>query len=182
MKIDSLPNGWFRFRDKAWGVNVHQNGILVLGKFLILSCGWVFPSVVLQRRTCWCLRVYLSWQRLHKQCESSKNGVTRDQMVQMKQNANTLVTQLQYFHMHMLQICLGRATTVFIQCHTLGRIKFLFWHTSAQSITLTTFPQEGKSKLGITLNKITVFYIFTQALPGEVFTYWLKRKYKPPNP
>lgn len=41
-------------------------------------------------------------------------------MVRMKRNANTLVTQLQYFHMHMLQICLGRTTTVFIQCHTLG--------------------------------------------------------------
>lgn len=52
--------------------------------------------------------------------------MTRDQMVQMKQNANTLVTQLQYFHMHMLQRCLDRATIVFIQCHTSRGIRFLF--------------------------------------------------------
>lgn len=45
--------------------------------------------------------------------------MTRDQVVQMKQNANTPVTQLQYFHMHMLQTCLGRTTRVFAQCHTL---------------------------------------------------------------
>lgn len=52
--------------------------------------------------------------------------MTRDQVVQMKQNANTPVTQLQYFHMHMLQTCLGRTTRVFAQCHTLeDQVPFL---------------------------------------------------------
>lgn len=38
-------------------------------------------------------------------------------MIQIKQNANTLVTQLQYFRMHMLQICSDRTTMVFAQRH-----------------------------------------------------------------
>lgn len=46
--------------------------------------------------------------------------MTRDQMVRMKQNANTPATQLQCFLMHMLQICLVKRTSVFIQCHKFG--------------------------------------------------------------
>lgn len=80
---------------------------------------------------------------LCKQSESSKNGVTRAQLAQMKQNANTPVTQLQYFFMHMLQICLVKTTSVFIQCHPLdggrGSSSF-FWHTSQQSAEPKTFP------------------------------------------
>lgn len=52
--------------------------------------------------------------------------MTRDQWFWMKQKAHTLVTQLQYFHMHALQHCLGRATTVFIQRHTLGGLSSVF--------------------------------------------------------
>lgn len=119
------------FKIRNGGANVYLTGIQVLGKFEILTCGEFF----LHKRE-HLGGVYLSWQRIHKQCERCRNGVTQDQMVQMKQNANTLVTQLQYFHMHMLQICLARTTTVFIQCHILEGIKFLFWHKSQQSFTL----------------------------------------------
>lgn len=115
--------------------------------------------------------VYLFWQRTYKQWERSRNGVTTNQMARMKQNANTPVTQLQYFHMHILQSCLSRATTVFIQCHTRGdRVPFFFFFDTGLN-TPKTLLQDEKSELRITLDKNNNCYIFIQALPGEVVTY-----------
>lgn len=146
----SIPTGWCSFSDKELRVNIDLTQVIVA---IFLLCCSTKENISVK----W---VYLTWQRIYKQCEGSRNGVTRDQVVQMKQNANTPVTQLQYFHMHMLQTCLGRTTTVFAHV-TRWRIKFLFWHTSQQSITFKTIPQEEKSELGITLDKITVLYIYT---------------------
>lgn len=73
-------------------------------------------------------------------------------MVRMKQNANTLVTQLQYFRMHMLQICFDRTTMVFAQRHT--------WRDQVPFLTLRSpehyTTQTEKSELGRTLDRITL--------------------------
>lgn len=69
-------------------------------------------------------------------------------MVQMKRNANTLVTQLQYFHMHKLQICLGGATTVFIQCHTLGGSSSFFDISLSRALRSKPFSKKGNLNLG----------------------------------
>lgn len=75
--------------------------------------------------------------------------MTRDQMVQMKQNAHTLVTQLQYFHMHVLQHCLGRATTMFIQHHTLGGSSSFFDIRLSRALhILNLYPKKGNLNLG----------------------------------